>query len=185
MFHRSLLPLAIGFAIAIPTAAWSDGSDAPPLDAPLTAEASPHEGWSGIPRNEEPAAWYEEVLLWIPNRLADLLDVVKVDAGVGPALGGVVRVTKYGQVGARGFAPGSLRVGLMGRRAPVMFESSFEGGVGPAFLESGDRTICEGETGVSIDLLIVGGSIGLCWDEVIDLLGGIVLLDPEQDDLRP
>ena len=43
----------------------------------------------------------QRVLLYIPNRVVDFLDIFRVDVGAGPSVGGVIRVTKYAQAGMR------------------------------------------------------------------------------------
>ncbi len=147
--------------------------------------ASPKPGWGDFEVVEKDLSkpWWQQVLLWPVNRVLDVIDVVKFDVGVGTSFGGVARVTKYGQVGYRSVSPASLRVGNFGRRAPVMVESSNEFGAGPAFIASKDRDICKAEFGLGLDLF-VGGYVGICGDEVIDLVSGIFFLDTSDDDIR-
>ena len=123
-----------------------------------------------------------KVLLYIPNRIVDLLDIFRLDLGAGPAVGGVVRVTKFAQAGMRNMLPLSVRVGLAGRRLPVFVESSNEIGVSPAFAQSKDRNVSAGELGLGIDLGIIGAYGGVCLDEAGDFLAGIVGFDPKDDD---
>lgn len=122
------------------------------------------------------------VLLYVPNRLADLLDIVRVDAGVGPAFGAVVRVTKWGQAGYRDLSPLSLRVGLRGRKLPVFLERSNEFGVGPAFLQSSEREVTPVEIGAGADLFFAGAYFGISLDEALDFLLGFVGIDIHDDD---
>jgi hypothetical protein len=147
------------------------------------APASPKPGWSELPTSEEPSTT-RQVLLWLPNRVIDLFDIFRVDLGVGPAAGGVVRVTKYAQAGYRQMLPVSARVGLMGRRAPFMLENANELGISPAFVQNNSREICAGEVGLGLDLFIAGGYAGICFDEVVDFVGGIFTLDPKDDDFK-
>lgn len=147
---------------------------------------SPKEAWTDpslIPQKEE-SSWIRDTLLYIPNRFLDLIDVFRVDVGVGASVGGVVRVTKYVQAGYRQMAPVSLRVGDFGRTFPVMVESSSEIGVSPAFKQSADRDVCEAELGLGLDVLVVGGYGGVCLDELADFIGGIFLIDYKDDDLK-
>ena len=148
-------------------------------------EVSPREPWRDLEArdSDNEQSLTSKILLWLPNRVLDLIDVLKLDVGVGPMVGGVVRVTKYGQVGFRGVAPATLRVGAMGRRAPVMIERANEMGIGPAFLESPDRIICAGELGVGLDLVVVGAYGGVCVDELADFVAGIFGADFKDDDL--
>ena len=155
-------------------------------DYPDEVAASPKQGWGDFTVVEEPAGyeWWQHALLWIPNRVLDLIDVFRVDVGVGPAVGGVVRVTKYGQAGYRNMAPGSLRVGDFGRNSPIIIESSNEFGIGPAFVASKDREICVGELGAGVDLFLIGGYAGFCPEELVDFVAGVFFLDVMDDDVK-
>ncbi len=157
----------------------------PPQVAELVI-ASPKDPWVdfALDQVKPTSPWWSEVLLYVPNRLLDLIDVFRVDVGVGPSVGAVVRVTEYGQVGYRQMMPASVRVGDLGRRFPAMIERSSEFGVGPAYVESSDRAVCPGEVGLGGDLLIAGAYAGVCLDEVVDFLAGIVLIDLKDDDYR-
>jgi hypothetical protein len=146
---------------------------------------SPKEGWSKlepIDKGEGSPIW-SQVLLWLPNRVLDLIDVFRVDVGVGPSFGAVVRVTKYGEVGYRQMAPASLRIGDFGRQMPILIESSNEFGVGPAYVNSSDRHVCPGEIGLGADVLVAGAYGGVCVDELADFLAGIFFIDLKDDDI--
>lgn len=157
----------------------------PPQVAELVI-ASPKDPWVdfALDQVKPTSPWWSEALLYVPNRLLDLVDIFRVDVGVGPSVGAVVRVTEYGQVGYRQMLPASVRVGDLGRRFPAMVERSSEFGVGPAYVDSSDRTVCPGEVGLGGDLLIAGAYAGVCLDEVVDFLAGIVLIDLKDDDYR-
>ncbi len=154
-------------------------------DTPSTAPASPKNPWGNfeVVEEEEPY-WLTHVLLYLPNRILDLIDTVHVDVGVGPAYGAVGRVTKWGQFGARRMRPGSVRVGNFGRQAPIMLEDDDEGGFGPDFDQSPKRHVCNGEVGVGLDIGLAGAYTGICLDEAFDFLAGFFLLDVMDDDLR-
>lgn len=146
---------------------------------------SPKEPWGALGPTQvnEGTPWWSEVLLYIPNRVMDLIDVFRVDVGVGSSIGGVVRVTKYAQAGYRQMAPVSLRVGDFGRQFPALVETSNEMGISPAFKQSADREVCKAEIGLGADVLLVGAYGGICLDEVADFIGGIFLIDFKGDDL--
>lgn len=152
----------------------------------LEAAASPKNAWGdfkvGAPPDEREPLW-SQILLWIPNRVLDFIDIFRVDVGAGLAFGAVARVTKYGQVGIRTVAPLSVRVGDFGRKAPVLLEHSSEMGIGPLYLESKDREICTLEVGAGADLFL-GLYGGVCLDELADFAGGIFFLDFKKDDLK-
>ncbi len=155
------------------------------LYAEEATQSSPKPGWGEFEVVEETEPqWWRTALLWIPNRLLDLVDVVRADVGVGIATGGVLRATKYAQAGYRSISPTSVRVGLLGRRAPILVEHSSEIGVSPAFLESAERKVCTYEFGLGIDLIVPGAYLGICGDELEDFFMGIATLDPSKDDLK-
>lgn len=165
---------------------------ASPLQADeLYAPVSPKKPWPhrviNTKRPQVPPpepGWGRRALLWLPNRLLDLVDIVRLDAGVGPAYGGVVRITQWGQAGYRHMAPGSLRVGSFGRQPPFLVEREDERGIGPEYQSSSQRSICKGELGLGLDLFVLGGYAGLCLDAVPDFFAGMVTLDPDEDDLE-
>lgn len=183
--------IAVLIAVCTPSAALRADPPAPAIpghavidDGPEVA-ASPKEGWGDFPIVEEPAprpVW-QKLILWVPNRIMDLIDVFRVDVGVGPAFGAVARVTKYGQVGYRSMSPGSLRIGDFGREAPVMLESSNEFGIGPGFVKSKDRKVCYAEVGAGADLFVAGAYAGICGEELVDFIAGLFFLDTMHDDI--
>ena len=125
-----------------------------------------------------------KAVLYLPNRVLDLLDIFRLDVGIGPSTGGVVRVTKWGQAGLRFFAPASLRVGLRGRRSPVFLERTSELGVGPLFAGSPQRKTTPLEVGAGIDLFLIGAYAGISLDSAGDFVAGLLGFDPAEDDLR-
>ncbi len=156
-------------------------------DDNVTAEVSPKPAWGDFEIREEEIeepTVLRQIFLWLPNRVLDLIDVFRFDVGVGPAAGGVVRVTKWGQAGLRSVSPLSVRAGNFGRDWPVKIEHSSEFGIGPTFLQSHDRVVCPGEVGLGLDLFVVGGYGGLCFDELFDFFGGLFLFDSKDDDLK-
>lgn len=174
---RKVLFLFLFCCLAFPLSGFSEPE--------AEAHVSPKKPWRDFEVIEEVEPHpLRTTLLWIPNRLLDLIDVFKVDVGGGPAVGGVVRISKYAQAGYREMSPMSVRVGALGRRAPVLVERANEMGIGPAFASSPDRIICPGEIGVGLDLFIVGGYAGVCVDEAVDFLGGLFLFDVKDDDLK-
>ena len=146
---------------------------------------SPKEAWGdlGAIQVTDGTPWWSEALLYIPNRILDLIDVFRVDVGVGASVGAVVRVTEYAQAGYRQMLPVSLRVGDFGRQFPALVETSNEMGVSPLFKQSADREVCKAEIGLGADALIVGAYGGICLDEVADFIGGLFLIDFKGDDL--
>lgn len=146
---------------------------------------SPKAPWVDIATAQivPPSPWWETALYYIPNRVLDLIDVFRVDVGVGPSIGAVVRVTEYGEVGVREMMPTSYRIGDFGRQAPFLAESSSEYGVGPLYVDSEDRSVCPAEVGIGADVLIAGAYGGVCFDELLDFVAGFFLVDLKHDDL--
>jgi hypothetical protein len=112
----------------------------------------------------------------------DLIDVFRIDLGIGPTIGGVARFSKYGQIGYRHMYPFSFRAGDFGRKTPFLLETEYEQGVGDSFRQSPDRTVCNTEIGLGIDLGI-GGYAGICAEEVLDFFAGLIFIDLEADDI--
>jgi hypothetical protein len=146
---------------------------------------SPKDGWDKLEPTQkaEGSPFWSQLLMWLPNRVLDLIDVFRFDVGVGPSFGAVVRVTKYGQVGFREVMPASVRVGDFGRQMPFLLETSNEFGVGPAYVDSADRKVCDGEIGLGADALVAGAYAGVCVDEFADFLAGIFFIDLKDDDI--
>ena len=119
--------------------------------------------------------------MYITNRVFDLIDIVRVDVGVGPAFGAVLRVSRHAQMGYRK-VQGSARLGLRGRRIPLFYEDNDEKGVSPKFTDSPDRKVEGAEVGVGVDLLVVGAYLGVSGEEILDFFAGIIGFDPQEDD---
>lgn len=176
MVAQIIFPLLLACATFFSSLAFAQNSE--------KISISPNEPWddiSNLPQEEE-SNWGYNLLMYIPNRVLDIIDIFKADVGVGFSTGAVLRVSKYAQVGVRSMDPASLRFGLLGRRAPILLEKSSEMGVSPAYTKSKERKICTVEIGAGLDLLLVGGYLAFCPDEFIDFLGGIFLLDLKDDD---
>jgi hypothetical protein len=131
-----------------------------------------------------------ELLLYIPNRVLDLLDIVRLRARVGPGLAVGARATEVLSVYVGSYA--SIYVGLPGPRLrptiklPIGFESysgvgvsvadaTISGGIGPDYSPT--------EFGASVHLLLVGLDVGVDPWEVVDFATGLVLIDLRGDDL--
>lgn len=182
MNHRTRLKAVLAALLALACLSASPVS-AEPNDE---IDASPHKPWGEftVDTKEESAPWWEAVLLWVPNRILDFIDIFRVDVGAGPSFGAVARITKYGQVGYRTMSPASVRIGDFGRKLPVLVERTNEFGAGPGFLGSKDRSVCPGEIGVGADIFIVGAYGGFCVEEIIDFAAGLFFFDLQKDDIR-
>ncbi len=129
-------------------------------------------------------------LLYIPNRVLDLLDIFRLRLRVGPGLAAGVRATKVAQVYAGSYA--TVFAGLPGPRMrstpklPFGLEShsgaslsvidaTVDGGIGPDFSPT--------EFGAGLQLAIVGFEFGIDPVEIADFATGILTIDLRDDDL--
>jgi len=129
------------------------------------------------------------VLLYIPNRIVDLLDIFRVRVRVGPGVAADVRATKYASAFVGAYA--STYVGLPGPRmrriprSPIGFETlngaqlsvldataAFD--LGPEYSPS--------EFGAGLHLGIVGVDLGIDPVEIADFLVGFGTFDPRNDE---
>ena len=127
------------------------------------------------------------LLYYIPNRFLDLIDVFRFDVGVGVSAGAVLRVSRYAQLGLRGFWPVSWRLGLHGRWYPIFAERLPEFGISPNFRTNRPRHLSTtpAELGAGVDLGLIGGYFGFSFDELFDFVLGIIFIDFKGDDFQP
>lgn len=161
----------------------ADDSDSIELGEEYSGYAKSRSNGSGGASGASERSVALDVLLWLPSRLLDFVDIFRVDLGAGPANGAVLRLSEHAQMGARFMSPGSLRLGLFGRDYPVRWETGDEYGFGPWYIRSRDRRTGDYELGASFDLLLVGASLGLRFDEFADFFVGIIGVDLLDDDL--
>ncbi len=130
------------------------------------------------------------ILCYLPNRIFDLLDIVRARVRVGPGLAVGVRATELADVFVGGYT--SLYVGLpgpRGRRAlnlPVGFDTNGGIEVGPADLtaeDSGGVHYGAAEIGLGAQVAMVGVDVGFDALEVVDFIAGFLFLDFMDDDL--
>ncbi|OVE80097.1 hypothetical protein BVY02_01370 [bacterium J17] len=155
--------------------------DLDPRDIVLGEEYDRHRVDSVAAVREERDFW-ESALYYLPNRIIDFVDIFRVDVGVGPSFGAVLRVTEYGQIGYREMVPLSVRIGLRGREVPFFVEHTTEFGIGPTFLQSHEREVTPLEVGVGGDAFIGGAYLGVSIDEAFDFVLGILGIDFKNDD---
>lgn len=137
-------------------------------------------GVSWIPRLSGYALLY-----YLPNRLLDLIDIFRFDLGVGVSYGAVARFTPQGQIGYRGFATPSFRMGPHGRYVPYFVERYDEYGIGPGFKSNRPRilSMTPAEVALSADVGLLGVYAGISFDEALDFILGILLIDFKGDDV--
>ncbi len=134
-----------------------------------------------------------KLLLYIPNRVFDVLDVARVRLRLGPGLGLGVRVTKIASLYLGSYA--SAYIGLRGPRLhpeiPWPFGADTNSGVQISVInETTDEPEEKGapaygllEIGADGQLILFGAALGVDPLEVVDFVTGIFLVDLTGDDL--
>ena len=130
------------------------------------------------------------IVMYIPNRVLDVFDIVRFRARVGPGLAVDVRATKVASAFAGSYA--SVYAGLPGPRnrpfpkLPIGFESrsGVQASVVDATVSGGaDPDYGPAEFGVGVQALVVGIDVGVEPLEIFDLLAGFFFIDLTHDDL--
>jgi len=131
-----------------------------------------------------------KIIMYIPNRVLDVFDIVRLRVRVGPGFAVDARATKVASVFVGSYA--TAYVGLPGPRnrplpkLPVGLESqngvqasvvdaTVTGGIGPDYGPA--------EIGVGVQALIIGVDVGVEPMEILDLLAGFFFIDLTKDDL--
>ncbi len=137
----------------------------------------------------EPKGVGHRLLFYLPNRVLDLLDVVRARVRIGPGLAVGVRATEWATVFIGGYT--TVYVGLPGPRGraelPPLYGREVE--TGARLLITGDTTQGENspryapdELGAGAQLGILGADAGVSPAELLDFLGGFLLIDFRNDD---
>lgn len=186
--------LLIAFALAWPLAGAAQEETASPAEEPASEEAAPEEPAAeevALEETEEPEPLVEEerslvagVLLYLPNRLFDLVDIVRLRGRVGPGFAVGARATRPVSALLGGY--GSVGVGLPGPRGepkiPLPVGLDGGGGAQVSLVGSGGDEYGVLEFGAMVHLLLVGLDLGVDPGEVLDFAAGFLLLDPIGDD---
>ena len=141
------------------------------------------------PVETQPIGWGTRLLWYVPNRLADTLDMVRARVRVGPGLAAGVRVTDYGAFYAGRYH--AVYAGLPGPRrnawvrSPLGYEELH--GIVLAGVDATDSTrygpvYSPSELNAGLHLLMVGADVGFDPIEIWDFLAGWLMLDPRGDD---
>jgi len=139
----------------------------------------------GSPARAE-AGVITSIVCYIPNRVFDLLDIVRLRLRVGPGLSAGVRATKLlsGYAGVHS----SLYVGLRGPRGeqeipwPLGFDNRAGAQVSLADATAGGTYYDPLEFGFEVQPLIVGVNVGIGVFEILDFVTGFVFIDLNDDD---
>lgn len=165
-----------------PAGAWDDGAWTP---APVTASLHEDEGGGsshGIGHR---------LLLWIPNRVFDVLDIVRARVRLGPGFAVSVHATQA--LGAQAGFYSAVWVGVPGPRLepeinwPLGVETVAKAG---ATIVGADASVGNdgvpygyGEVEFGLQAALVGFDVGVDVVEVLDLVVGILTFDITGDDL--
>lgn len=142
------------------------------------------------PQITEAPGVLHKIVMYIPNRILDVFDIVRLRVRVGPGFAADARATKVASAFVGSYV--SVYAGLPGPRnrplpkLPVGFESqngvqasvvdaTVTGGIGPDYGPA--------EIGVGVHALIVGFDVGVEPLEIVDLLAGFFCIDLTKDDL--
>ena len=129
------------------------------------------------------------ILWYVPNRVLDLLDIVRLRLRIGPGLAVNFRITDVGAFYIGNY--NSVYAGLPGPRHPYPIRpyAGFESlnGIVLAGVDATDNTphgpqYGAAESDLGLHLLLVGAETGLDAVEIGDFLGGWFGFDPMEDD---
>lgn len=175
---RTLAPIAVLSLLAACASARpvpAAGDAAPQKDgAPVAAADAPP---------EESRSILTDVLLYIPNRVVDVLDVVRFGVDVGPGIGVDAQVTDPVSVVA--MTKSYVGVGYQTlRHLPVAAGAEAGLGVGPATLqaEAGGWHRSSADVRVELHALLVGAHVAVEPVEILDAVLGLVFIDLRDDD---
>lgn len=144
---------------------------------------------SSIPPKAE-AGPVMNILFYIPNRVFDILDIVRLRLRVGPGISVGVRATKP----VTAFIGPHMTVwaGLHGPRGkpwlplPVGFEARSGAQVSVVDLAKSGTYYGPLEVGFEFQLFLLGPNVGVAPYELLDFVAGIFMIDLQNDDFgRP
>lgn len=132
-----------------------------------------------------------KLLLYIPNRIFDVLDIVRARVRLGPGLALGTRVTKYTDLFMGSYT--SVYLGLPGpRQVPrvpwpggIESRSGLAASVADATTTSYDANprYAVTEIGLGLQAVLVGAEVGFDPLEVFDMAFGVLFIDFREDDL--
>ncbi len=130
------------------------------------------------------------ILMYLPNRVFDVFDIVRARVRIGPGISAGARVTQGLEVQVGAYR--SLWLGLHGPRTKpkVPWIAGLEGrqGAKAIFLGEVEETRHSpnyqfDEIGVDAQAAVAGVSIGFSITEIFDLITGLLFIDISSDDL--
>jgi hypothetical protein len=171
---RKVVPVVVaGLLAACASARPAPAADEPPPPADAAKKAEPEESRSIL----------VDALLYLPNRVVDVLDVVRFGVDVGPGIGVDAQVTDPVSVVAmtRTYVGAGYQTL---RHMPVAAGAEAGLGVGPATLdaEAGGWYRSPTDVRVGLHALLVGGHVAVEPVEILDAVLGLVFIDIRDDD---
>jgi hypothetical protein len=171
--------IALALCLALPIAASAQAAE----PAAATTEAA-------TPPAAEGKSLGHRLLFWLPNRVFDVLDLVRLRVRAGPGFTIGARVTELVDLNLGSHA--TVWAGLHGPRSspqipwPLGLETyaGMEVSVADAGAEENKHGPQYGplEIGLGTQLVIVGFDVGIEPYDALDLVLGILTLDPKGDD---
>jgi hypothetical protein len=171
--------IALALCLALPLAASAQTAEPAPATSAPAATPAP-----------EPKGLGHRLLFWLPNRVFDVLDLVRLRVRAGPGFTFGIRATELADLTMGSHA--TVFVGLRGPRNepripwPVGLETyaGMELSVADVGTEEDGHGPQYGplEIGLGTQLVIVGFDIGIEPYDALDLVLGILTLDPKGDD---
>jgi hypothetical protein len=128
----------------------------------------------------------KSIVFYIPNRVFDLMDIVRLRVRVGPGISAGVRLTR--PLSAFVGLHSTVFIGLPGPRGskklplPVGLDLRAGAQVSVADASSGTPYYDPLEVGFEVQPLLVGVNFGVGGFEILDFLAGLVFIDLQDDD---
>lgn len=154
-----------------------------------TVLALPPEARAGDDSDDDSPGFFHRLLMYVPNRVFDVFDIVRARVRLGPGLAVDARVTELADVYAGSYA--TVYAGLPGPRnrklprLPVGLETrtGVEASVVDATVEAGlGPEYGPAEVGAGVQLALIGVDIGVEPVEILDLVAGFFFFDIKGDD---
>jgi hypothetical protein len=143
-------------------------------------------GQAEVRKDTKPAREKHPVLCYLPNRIFDMLDIVRLRLRVGPGVSVGARVTKLTNVFVG--AHTSIFAGVYGPRGeavipwPIGVENHAGADVSLVDASVAGPYIGPLETGLEFQAGIIGINVGICPYEMLDLVTGLFFIDLQKDD---
>jgi len=140
----------------------------------------------GFSRVSAATADKHPILCYLPNRIFDMLDIIRLRLRVGPGVSVGARVTKLTNVFVG--AHSSVFAGVYGPRGealipwPIGVENHAGADVSLVDASASGPYIGPLETGLEFQAGIIGISFGICPYEMLDLVTGLFFIDLQKDD---